>query len=358
MYEHFADWYSLVAPQFDAKRLENRWQAAEAYADSLAPSRVPEAIRAILNRPNVQQEQDAIRQHAKKIDTTYISMNDGLELRVISAGAIAHLLAKKSEKAVAAALSMMCATFQQASGESFVVNLRSLSEDYLISEGRRLRSEDFTLPTFTSKMMSDLVGKQAVPGDLPTTQSNLVEAIGSIAKSLGDYVQKANQALARAQLIQREESDILWWITGGHSLAAGLPVAKLKRSGLPLIAAYDLASITRVIPGPVAAEALLHRTVELGHKGKENVTFRKAVNAVELSLKQAMVFSSNGHSVSGDVIPCHLAIQKAVDVAGGEDWETAFSTLSHIDPTGEVRSTALALQAYRERLLFRTINQH
>lgn len=355
MYEHFADWYSLVAPQFDSKRLEDRWNAAVAYADSLNVPDASGAARVLLNRTNVQPQHDAIRQLAKKIDSTYISTDDALEIRVICAGATAHLLTKRSHAANAIALSVLCGIFQRNDLESFVSEVAGICKRALITEAARVRDSDLVFPVFSPKTINESLKAQAPPPDLPSVQSNLAGAITAVTNSLSNYLGTANEAISQIRTVQQEESDILWWLMGAHSLKTNLPFSKTKQSELALIAAYDLASITRLTPGPAAAEAFLDHVLRFAASKKEKTSLQDAVNTMNAQVKGELGQSADHCHVPWDLIPCYAAIPKSIEVGGGKGWETAFSTLTGLDAATPVKSTALAYQAYMERILVRIV---
>jgi hypothetical protein len=353
--DHFADWYSLVSPQFDAKRLEDRWAAAVAYADSLEVAHAPDAVRLLLNFSNTHEQRDAIRKHARTRDSTYILTDDSLEVRVICAGAIANALTKRSYTADAIALSLLCGLFQKDQVESFVAEVSSASKRYLVSEGGFLRSDQCEIREISTNGVLDTVKAQAVVGDFASAHSNLLSAITAVMKAVDDHFESANNTISQIRKVQQEESDILWWLMGAQSLKTNLPYSKIKQPELALIAAYDLASITRQMPGPIASEAYLDHVIRLGRSKKDGITLKDAVNGMQLGTMVDLAPPADLGGVAWDLIPCYAAIAKAIEVGGKTGWEAAFSTVTGLDAVTSVKPTALAFQAYLERILVRVV---
>ena len=69
--------------------------------------------------------------------------------------------------------------------------------------------------------------------------------------------------LERELTIVSEETNMLWWLISEYSRDRGASWMTVGPFATPIIAGKELADLTRVIPGPVAAAAFLDRIIRL-----------------------------------------------------------------------------------------------
>ena len=74
--------------------------------------------------------------------------------------------------------------------------------------------------------------------------------------------------LERELTIVGEEANMLWWLVSEYSRDRNQSWKKVGLSATPIIAGKELADLTRIIPGPVAAAAFLDRIVRLSDSAK------------------------------------------------------------------------------------------
>jgi hypothetical protein len=352
MHELFANWYSQVSPQLDSKRLEDRSKAVDAYVSSLKPKKAPECALLALALGDSATATDEIRQAAKRVDTTYVSTNDALELNVLAAAAIAQGLKSSSVESDALALSFLCAAFNRKPSLQMHADLHKLCAEYLIKKGTRVRDDGITFPSFNMKSTFEAIKKQADATDFPTAKTQLHEALNHLLKLFSEYSENSSNAFARLRSIQREDSDIAFVVVSGYSFITSQPFAHMKRAGAALIAAHELTSVTRILPSIVAYDAVLSALLKNSKGKKETITIREAVNDLPVDIQRRFIPQ---FAVAPQIMPCHFALQKAVEVDGQDVWDSAFKNSTGLNPDHEIPALELARQGYFETMLSKAL---
>ena len=348
MHELFANWYSQVSPQLDPKRLDDRWKAVDTYGSTLTIKKTVGCVLLASGIGDAKTTADEIRQAAKKIDTTYVSSNDALELKILAAALIARSLGIPSDQSDALALGYLCVSFARKLPTQMHEDLLTLCREYLIKEGTRVRAEGMTFPAFSTKATADLMKKQPEAPDVPTVRLQSQETVAQLLKSISDYTEEASKAFAKLRDLQREDSNVAFLVVSGYAFTASQLFADMSRGDAPLIAAHELVAITKLTPVIVAHDAVLSALLKHTKGRKDSASIREAVNGVKVDVQKRLIVR-NG--IVPEVMPCHFAVQKAVEVNGQDAWHPAFATSTGLDPDDPHPILELARQAYFEGML-------
>lgn len=212
-----------------------------------------------------------------------------------------------------------------------------------------------------------------VPGesDVPSQATALAQA-GDWAKAAGLFKQVSDESYAAAASLAtqtstitrstvaeiadlREQVEMLWWHIGGFSRELERPFAEVELALAATMAGLDLANLCRSETGPVAAPAIIHRTLAAGRdlSGKV-VTIAEAVDALPES---ALAECPNVPHLQNlpDICPVLTAFSKFREMGRGTAWHASYSKATGIDPTSSLKPLDLAVQVYRERLLLNSI---
>ncbi len=151
----------------------------------------------------------------------------------------------------------------------------------------------------------------------------------------------------------REESDILWWLTGESSRIAGDSFSELPMAIVPILIGRELAELTKQLPGPVAMEAFAGRMLtRTQNETKKAIQLAQSVNALERSLRETWHKSHGAHAAL-DLCPALYACSSSLTVEGAKEWYSAFKTASSLDATVKLTPLELARQTYLESLLLK-----
>jgi len=348
MHELFANWYSQVSPQMDSKRLDDRWKAVDAYGNALTTKKTTGVVLLASGIGDGKPTGDELRQAAKKVDTTYVSSDDALELKVLAAAVIARSLGVPSDQSDALALGYLCVSFSRKLLSQMHEDLHRLCLEYIVKEGIRIRDEGITFPPLNAKTTTELLKKQPEAPDGPTARLQMHEAVTQLLKSASEYADESSKSFARLHDLQREDSNVAFLVVSAYAFTTGEPFSEMTRAEAALIAAHELACVTKLTPVLVAHDAVLSALLKHTKGRKDLLSIREAVNGVKIEVQKRLIGTA---AIVPEVMPCHFALQKAVEVNGKDVWNSAFATATGLNPDDEHPTLDLVRQAYLEGML-------
>jgi hypothetical protein len=194
--------------------------------------------------------------------------------------------------------------------------------------------------------------------DIPNIAARYIETRTTkrVSGSVGTAEEGAEPQIQELKLeltIVAEETNMLWWLISEYSRDRNQSWKKVGLSATSIIAGKELADLTRIIPGPVAAAAFLNRIVRLSDSAKsaEAVSVKDAIEKVPSEWRQQYGF--NAAAGIEDLAPISNAVKLSLTVAEGDDWSPVFEKGTGMEADSEMLPNALAYQVFLERLLAR-----
>lgn len=169
-------------------------------------------------------------------------------------------------------------------------------------------------------------------------------------RAIATQATNALSELTRRLRYQREEVQMLWWLTGGYSRSLDRSFATLAPMQAALVGAVDLGDLTTTSRlGPVAAPAMLDRVIAMaGAPAHEGERLAAAVDGLAAG-------DSARLNIAPDAVPARLApVTAALALArqtGLGAWHARFAERVGLDPIIAFTPPALAQQLYLEHLL-------
>ena len=285
----FADWFALSKVQPTPEQLAARWQGLEALRKGLTKE---DAIQLVLaacgQEPLSADSWRPLQQNFKTVDDTF-RFGAEHEFRVLAAAALAvEFEASSSTVGLVAALALRSAAFQ--GWRSVIPDLLERAENFTLRRSVDLRK---TAPLPITDAPSGPVKKA-----LETAAARAAEGTAAVVETLSVAITQLSTEDARAQKrltsaleaiehryrVAEEELGILWWLFGDRSTELDKPFANCG-SAYVLVSASELASLTRLMPGPIAAAHFLAKALKLAGADKK-ITESKAVEATPVAWRE------------------------------------------------------------------------
>jgi GTPase-associated system helical domain len=173
------------------------------------------------------------------------------------------------------------------------------------------------------------------------------------AATVEDKVESRMGKLERELTIVSEEANMLWWLVSEYSRDLNQSWKKVGLSASSIIAGKELADLTRVVPGPVAAAAFLDRIVRLSDSAKppKPITIKEAIEKTPREWREQYPFKPAAGVE--DLAPISNAIKLSLTVSEGDDWSPVFEKGTALEASSKMLPNALAYQVFLERLLVR-----
>jgi len=168
-------------------------------------------------------------------------------------------------------------------------------------------------------------------------------------EKLAPRIAKLEQELA----IVSEEANMLWWLVSEFSRDRNEPWKKIGLLATSIIAGKELADLTRLIPGPVAAAAFLDRIVRLSDSSKsaKPISLKDAVDKTPRQWRASCELKADAGTE--DLTPIGKALRLSLTVSDGDDWSPVFQRGTALETDSKLLPNALAYQVFLEGLLAR-----
>lgn len=360
MHKNFADWYNSISLRPSAETLEARWKAVESVVSGQKVTKIPDLVRVFFRLPSGNAIAEELRNAARKEDATYLSDDNRPELSVLAGGVIAQLVSESSSQADAAALAVSCI---DAKGLRQSARLQGVVDEcmpYLAAESVRVRMvdkdpvKDLNV-THLTKRITERGGVGV--GDANSVWNGVDVVLKDFLKQHTAHTSSINTAVNETVRRLTEQTEILWWLFGEHSLDGTKAFSELSIPEACYWGARDLAAITQFIPGPFAVPAFLTRMLRLvSDQMPASVTISKAVVSCGREWKERWIAELTLQQQMPDLCPMLYAIAKSVEVGGGSGWKAAFKHATGLPASGKLPPVQLAAQVYNELLLVRVLS--
>jgi len=354
MTEHnFADRYKAAALSPTPEIVDLRKEAVDKILTDIDASKVTDLVRLYYGL-DVGGDPEWFRDAFIASDSSFSMIDNAREAAVLS-GCILEAGIRNGN--VLAALAVLTASVGSTRKPVVSDGLGVFARDALMEISKKERSVDIINPKIIkyptkSKVPAQIETFLAAPS-LPEAGEVMVqinEEWHTAAKTLTSSVFKVVTSLSEQSEGLREEVDMLWWHIGGSSRLIDRSFEELDLGLASALAGMDLADLSRTYAGPVAAPAMLHRTLANGRKKLTDVTIIDAVNALKSDDAAKLELSDAVKSIP-DICPVSLAYQKALEIGDPSAWQISFTKASGIDASVAFPPLDFALQVFRERSL-------
>ncbi len=359
MDREFGDWYRAVGITPSEDQLKRRWQGIESVATSADHVAILDLVRLYYGLSPKQPEAIIrLREAFQQADASFPMQSNDLEVQILAgAAAVATFSSGTASVADVAALGALCADYRgcrECERPKFLVDR---ARSHLLQRSaslRRLGTDDVSITV--PKEIKDLAAKPTEGAAQPEPS----QAIRSLAVGVQTVTTSFFKVVEQLQLrvrLQREESEILWWIFGGYSRDLERPFAELEMPARCLVAAKELADLVDVLPGPVSAAAMLDRSIRgpTTEAQLPKVTLIQAISAVPVNWLSSWCQGNERIQRHGDLCPTLLAAQRAMEAPGTDVWITPVEKITGLSVRTEFIPVALAMQTYDEHRLLRAL---
>jgi hypothetical protein len=191
--------------------------------------------------------------------------------------------------------------------------------------------------------------------DVPTIAARFIENRTSHRALSVDTEDNADlPRVEREVVIVGEEVNMLWWLVSEFSRDRRQPWKDIGLLATSVISGKELADLTRIIPGPVAAAAFLDRIVRLSDSAKKPkaISVKAAVDETPLEWRQQYDGFKSEDDLR-DLAPISNAIKLSLTVSEKGDWSPVFEKGTALEASSRLLPNALAYQIFLERLMVR-----
>lgn len=352
---NFGEWYRTAHLQPDDKLLKKRWKGIQNFSKNLTGLGILDLAHLFHARsPRGLHFQEQFRAAFFNADNAFQMQGNDCELAVLAGATLACVIdGKDSSLGDVAALAIVCPSFQGKAKTAMVPDIQKRARKYLIQRSANLRtSAGATRKHIPTPQIDDSL--KAISEAFSTnTLTNVATPLTDLLKKLGTVLQKVVEStnqLQRNQPLYREESDMLWWMQGKHSRDLEVSLDQINLAAASILAGKELADLTKVLPGPFAAQAILYQILlREGSDIHTEVTLSSAINELSREWRQRWI-QGLGNSKTIDLCPVSFAVKKSLEANNARSWSAAFKKTTTLNTSVRIKPVRLAVQVYEESL--------
>jgi hypothetical protein len=336
MHKDFAEWYRAAGVPPNGDILPKRWEAIEKYEASR--DGIVSLVRLFyrLGKPSEEFE-NAFRTAFQTADPAFQMRDNDQELLVLAGAKLIDVIERSPvELTDLAALSLVCAAAQNLRGSAAVPDIPENAARYLskrtIERAREGQGDSDSASSERKTLFDGLTAAGAPINGLPAELERLQRELAVVS----------------------EESNMLWWLFSEHSHDLKQPWAKSTVPAVALIAGKELAELTRVLPGPLAATAFLDRVLRFAKaKPPNTILVVEAINDVSVEWRRIYA-ERNCPAELEDLAPISHGVKISLTAPENDAWFIAFKTGTGISADSKLVPHLLAYQVFLEGLLCRS----
>ena len=350
MNQMFGEWYRAASLDPQNLNLEARWAGLEKHKGTKALSFAADVVRLFLDTGKGSDGfLSAFRQPFFDTDNSGFRMSDNdVELRVLAGVLILEVLQRKDAFADGVALMVLAAAAPELRKKAPILKeVLPAASNYLFDRSTLVRkvapSQSKSALTSIEAELTEMTQlASSSPAGIWKPAETAIRRVSENVSKLSDQLESRILQLEKRQHHLAEEANIVWWLFAGADRVTLESYSGQSAVDAALSCARDLASLTTILPPPLATPAYIDRC--LSTHGDAQVSLEEVASAKVSETMQ----------VSAPMFP-FLSLQQLV--GQGTPGKTAVKTVAaqfSLKP-GTVPTRATSLQYYRELLAARVL---
>ncbi len=269
MHKNLIDWLRKIHLNADTALATKRWSLAEAFEKKADRKDLLQVLRVFLFDADAPELIQSLTDQFLEIDKEFPASNNAQEIRLMAGIIMVVAFTERSLDADAYALGIKAAAFPTARCQPAHPDIIGEALKYIVSESDILRPSDFG--DFENR--DDLVGKLEAVFSAEDEKKRTGAARKFVDLLHNNYGVK----------IQRlgEETELLWWLLGGYSTVLGQKTEDIDAGAYALIAAYESAARTQVLPPQPSIYPILGQAIAKCKAAKPQYTLKDFVSLVD-----------------------------------------------------------------------------
>lgn len=346
----FADRYSEAGLEPSSEKINSRHEPVKRIITDITDAQLVDLVLFYygFSSDNLEWFRDEFAQE----DAGFSLVNNERESRILASLVLSGLVDEENSKAILAVISAGIKGTRIPSQSNWLLSAAEESFLRLSVEERRLTEVQTKIsPPAPSKLGSEIteLGQTNTWDALTSILGKMREEYRTSAVSSAKQVTDVLEEFEHRTSVMQEESQMLWWLTGGYSRTFERSFSTFGPMQAAVVGAVDLGTLTTYTQlGPIAIPAMLERVISASKKSKKQASSLASVidsfTAVELKMLNVP------HHLSPILAPVSCAIDSARIVGTGL-WHTLFQTKTGLDANAEFSPLILGEQLYREHLL-------
>jgi GTPase-associated system helical domain len=349
----FGAWLKIVLPDSGIAERDLRLGVIRQFTGTIGKEDILHIVLAFYSAAKEPPTIERLRSAMRGVDTSF-GPKDDAELAVIAAGILYEIFQQGGTLAAAAALAILCADFGMLADVDHITELVTMARTVLATEGIRVREENIELPNLGETLRAALESEDEEDA---AKEVDSEASLRRVVEALAGYGDKVKQSVASIEARRAEQSDILYWLLSERRNIGGVPLKSLKKEQASLFIAVELANLTRQIPGPASAPAILSTMLDhCKNHTASDVTLEACIQSIGAADGTAHLTKRT--VVHPVISPISFAVVKAEETGWEDGWQNAVKIQTKKPANTKYPILKIAEQLYREALLSRALGEN
>lgn len=353
---NFADRYSEAGIAPTAEKIQLREKPIRQLVEAIEDKQILDLARFYYGCSGL--DMTWFRDAFADADAGFTMVNNEREARVLSALVLSALIKEQDSKAIlAVSLGSLRGLRTPPQSEWLVYEAEEAFLAFAVEDRAYESVPSKISPTGVQKLTDELAAAVEVPdlATLVSLVSKVRDEARSSAMTTSKQVSAALDVCSYQLSLMREETQMLWWLTNGHSSLLSRSFSMFTPAQAALLGAMDLGKLTTVTQlGPVAIPAMLDKIVMLAKK-----TRAEPVTSLDVLIDSFKAEDREKFDVFAALPPELAPITAAIELAnatGSGMWHARFKQKTGMEATLSLSVVTMAEQLYREHLLGQLID--
>lgn len=321
MLKGFNEWYLDVDLRPTAEQLEARMRGIEAFVRNGSGESVCELARLYFGIPADGDVVEEFAEYFSDVDPSFSARNRE-ELALLAGATLVYLA--EEDTAFGSLAELLCAVLatyrRPASSERILQRL----QQQLKLDSIALRAANMSLTDAEDAPIDGAIDRlSAELGEEAEWSSEIAERLITILKNLSQAEEDTILELRNELSVMREDSQILWWMTGQWSNYHQTSLKQLDKGAACLIIGVEAAEFVKNFPGPSGMKAVLYHVIG-NCKGKSAaLPLTDVIRVADNEWKQELSDHLDENRLL-QLLPIHTAIVRSQNTTSDEQWYPKF----------------------------------
>ena len=328
MHKDFNEWFLEAGIQLNENQLNSRWAGIVKISDNISKEDVINLVKIFYSIPISEDLTDRYAKTFVEIDATF-SRKNKRELSILAGATLAHIAGTDADHCSFIELLVRAALFGNRAPA--LSSIYTTIEQIMLDDMILIReSSDETQESIEDSQSKELLALLNTP-DIPWGPN--------ISQTLAQYVQSADKIFAKLKKrvdemeksagIHFEDSQLLWWLTGGYSKDLQCAYNNLEKSTACLVVGKEAAELVDNFPGPSSIEGVLMRMIENCKEPNMNIDFVDVVSAINIEWKAQYIKTYSTPGLT-DLLPISAALAYSENTKLTSEWVHKYTIEAHV----------------------------
>ncbi len=361
MNPNFSEWFRAANLDPQKEILTDRWQGIENFCEKkINTNDIFELVRLFFQKHGNNDFRENFIKTFADVDSAFPKKNE-MELSVLAGVTLINVI--KNNNKLGTLVMLTCKSISFLNSTPSVQDILVKIEKKFQNKTAKIRENLVESPKINFDLLKNEDLLKNLTTDVETnawTPANKSANFISFFKNLQNILTEIEEALSSSEKerkIFREDSQILWWMTGEWCDDLKTPYKELDIATASVVSGKELADLVNVFPGPYSTYAVLKKMLPVfDNDSNKTKTLTSTVDSLSREWRKNTI-EDYPPNLTKELTPIITAIEKSLEVQKTKVWAPVFEGLTgYTSNSIKPQPIDLAYQVYLECVLIKYLN--